>query len=923
MEKKSRSGSPAGKSNGASIVGDEGPKPVNNGAESKTELDGENVVKVMDEAKGRTLRDLQKESLRIEENVLIAQKRVQFQRLQLNQKLSDGLEAKHLDERQKMQREKLMALESVEDADKKKRKGYKRAIISLFEELKLKTSEVFPLREAQEKRNTQRRIIIEKRNAFQDTAKNLEGREKNERAELQQSHERSAKNLLIWQELNTRHVSDERKEGLLRVNRLMAQQLREIQRKEAEQLRELQHIKAKFKLNEFDSELEFVSSYELKRAYQFLVRSQRSTELKQIRREAKKNIIKLREQAKVANSLELNALKAKQLKSIEENRGKELKAFQQREAKRQEKAFEDEIAVLELEMKNMLNDDSFQMGTFAKGSSHSGPSGSEGQTSCVGAGTEADTEVSERSMATNESKSSSTGTGHESSELEKKMLKDDEIELQRRLRAMRDQASAALSVAEERLNKIEASNKEIEDSMLVSHDEELVRQREDHEAKRAIVRKRSVDPPHSSIPQSIAPFRSNALELTFALILSFSCSNLNLNSSAMRARWCICSSSTRGRRLTFRTPTRGSFRAWRKASIWSPSSESGACTRARWPATPRASSSPSCATSSATPSAPLSLSSTCSSATRKRTGTRKRTSTCRASRKRRVRTSLEECLGASTRRYVLTFHPFIRYTTLPSASELMCAIVNDVLDFAKIEARMLVLEPVHFNVISMIQDLVREQKLAAKKMRPNIEVKYEIGEGIPNSVVSDPVRIRQVLLNLVSNAMKFTFQGSIVIILRAGKATGPDTMLLEFCVKDTGVGIDKENLEHIFAAFSQAKPSITREFGGTGLGLSISKSLVERLGGKIGVSSEKDKGTSFTFTIKVKIVSDTEEREKEQEKKDAEKEKIPFPKGIDLLIVEDSATLRRLWCKLLIDQGCIVDAAGNGQEALDKCAEKQ
>ena len=103
---------------------------------------------------------------------------------------------------------------------------------------------------------------------------------------------------------------------------------------------------------------------------------------------------------------------------------------------------------------------------------------------------------------------------------------------------MRDQATAALTVAEERLNKIEASNKEIEDSMLVSHDEELVRLREDHEAKRAIVRKRSVDPSHSSIHQSVAPFRSNALQLTFALILSFSCSNLN--SSAMRARWCTC-----------------------------------------------------------------------------------------------------------------------------------------------------------------------------------------------------------------------------------------------------------------------------------------------------------------------------------------------------------------------------------------------
>ena len=254
-------------------------------------------------------------------------------------------------------------------------------------------------------------------------------------------------------------------------------------------------------------------------------------------------------------------------------------------------------------------------------------------------------------------------------------------------------------------------------------------------------------------------------------------------------------------------------------------------------------------------------------------------------------------------------------------SELMCAIVNDVLDFAKIEARMLVLEPVNFSIQSMIQDLVREQRLSAKKTRPNVEVNFEIGPDIPGMVNTDPVRIRQVLLNLVSNAVKFTYQGSIKLSLKAGKATGPDTMMLEFSVKDTGVGIDKENLEHIFAAFSQARPSITREFGGTGLGLSISKSLVERLGGKISVESEKDKGTTFSFSVKVAIVNEEEQQNSDEE--DEKSDASLFPKGINLLIVEDSATLRRLWSKLLLEQGCIVSAAGNGQEALDKCAESK
>ena len=121
-------------------------------------------------------------------------------------------------------------------------------------------------------------------------------------------------------------------------------------------------------------------------------------------------------------------------------------------------------------------------------------------------------------------------------------------------------------------------------------------------------------------------------------------------------------------------------------------------------------------------------------------------------------------------------------------SELMCAIVNDVLDFAKIEARMLVLEPVKFNVHNMVHDLVREQKLSAKKTRPNISLTFKIGEDVPQLVVTDPVRIGQVLLNLVSNAVKFTYNGSINVSLMAGRSVGSDSKMLDFTVKDTGVG---------------------------------------------------------------------------------------------------------------------------------------
>ena len=440
---------------------------------------------------------------------------------------------------------------------------------------------------------------------------------------------------------------------------------------------------------------------------------------------------------------------------------------------------------------------------------------------------------------------SSTGSGqNESSEQEKKMMLDDEIEFKKRVQGMKEQAALALKQAEDRLHKIEQENSEVEENMARAQDEELTRVREDYENKRSIVRKHNEDhvlhliKQHSREKNDIQNAHSRELQLLEkAIELESQLHEKSLHKSQV-------ASHAKSEFLSF------------------------VCHELRNPL-----------------SAIVAVVDM-------------------------LVNNNQMDMDTDTQEHI---------QSVKQESELMCAIVNDVLDFAKIEARMLVLEPVNFSIQSMIQDLVREQRLSARKTRPNIEVNFEIGPDIPGMVNTDPVRIRQVLLNLVSNAVKFTYQGSIKLSLKAGKATGPDTMMLEFSVKDTGVGIDKENLDHIFAAFSQARPSITREFGGTGLGLSISKSLVERLGGKISVESEKDKGTTFSFSVKVAIVNEEEQQnsDEEGEKSDASL----FPKGINLLIVEDSATLRRLWSKLLLEQGCIVSAAGNGQEALDKCAD--
>ncbi|QDZ17492.1 signal transduction histidine kinase [Chloropicon primus] len=806
--------------------------------------EGQEQLEIMKSMQGKTLRELQRESLCIEENVLIAQKRVRFQRSQLQNKLSEGMEAKHLDERLHVQRKKLLALQDSEDADKKKRKGFKRSILELFEELKLKTTECGHLLESRNKRNNVRKIILVKRESFQSAARELEERERDERDELYESHQRTSKNLLVWQELNMRHIAQEKKEGLLRVNRLMAQQLREIQRKEAEQLREVQHMKAKFKLTEFDNELEFVAAYEMKKAEQLFASNNKSLELKKERRNAKKVILRLREQAKVANNLELNALKAKQLKAIEENRAKELKELQQRESARMEQSFEQEIAMIESEMKEQMDrGDDADMSSYGTRSGATSSAGNKSSASSTGK-----SEVSEGQQSGASAGTDGSGSGtHQSSDAEKKLLEDDEREFQKRVEGMREAARLALVQAEARLSDIEGKNAEVSKALADGHGRELTKMNEDFETKRSIIRKQNETEvmdllkQHAGEKMDIQNAHSRELQsLEKAIELESQLHEKSLHKSQV-------ASHAKSEFLSF------------------------VCHELR---------------------NPLSA----------------------------IVAVVDMMLSNSQMEMDTDTQEHIQ--SVKEESELMCAIVNDVLDFAKIEARMLVLDPVNFNVHGMVHDLIREQRLSAKKTRPNIELSFDIGEDVPAMVNTDPVRIRQVLLNLVSNAVKFTYQGSIRVLLTAGRAAGPDTMLLEFCVKDTGVGIDKENLEDIFAAFSQAKPSITREFGGTGLGLSISKSLVERLGGTINVESEKGKGTSFTFSVKVQIVKEEHMRKDVEESKKKE-DGSDFPRGINLLIVEDSATLRRLWCKLLIEQGCVVSAAGNGKEALDKCAESK
>jgi len=204
---------------------------------------------------------------------------------------------------------------------------------------------------------------------------------------------------------------------------------------------------------------------------------------------------------------------------------------------------------------------------------------------------------------------------------------------------------------------------------------------------------------------------------------------------------------------------------------------------------------------------------------------------------------LETSLTNEQRGYVETIH---------SSSESLLTIINDILDFSKIESGNLELESVPFDLSACVEDAV--DLLATRAAEKQIELAFDIEGGIPAKLMGDSTRLRQVLVNLVGNGVKFTQQGEVVVNVRATSspenADDPDqTWLLHFSVRDTGIGIPPDRMSRMFKAFSQADASTTRQYGGTGLGLAISKKLVELMGGKLWVESVANKGSTFNFSI--------------------------------------------------------------------------
>ena len=195
---------------------------------------------------------------------------------------------------------------------------------------------------------------------------------------------------------------------------------------------------------------------------------------------------------------------------------------------------------------------------------------------------------------------------------------------------------------------------------------------------------------------------------------------------------------------------------------------------------------------------------------------------------------------------------------IKDSSNLLLNIVNDILDFSKIEAGKVEIERVEFDINTVLKDVANIVGLKAKER--GVELVFGMQKGVPAKMKGDPLRLTQVLINLINNGIKFTEKGSVTLEIERPEAAGDNKRILRFKVTDTGIGIQEEQIPKLFDLFSQAENSTSRKYGGTGLGLNISKNLVELMGGEIHAESKYGEGSSFVFTIEIEPIYEVDRR---------------------------------------------------------------
>jgi PAS domain S-box-containing protein len=244
--------------------------------------------------------------------------------------------------------------------------------------------------------------------------------------------------------------------------------------------------------------------------------------------------------------------------------------------------------------------------------------------------------------------------------------------------------------------------------------------------------------------------------------------------------------------------------------------------------------------------------------------------------------------------------------TVKFSADSLLTLINDILDFSKIEAGRVDLEAVDFDLRDNVETTLKT--LAARAHQKGLELHCEVDPAVPDTVRGDSSRIRQIVLNLVGNALKFTEKGEVKVSVQT-EAGGPKGPNLHFTVSDTGIGIPLEKHSLIFRAFSQADSSTTRKYGGTGLGLTISTRLVDMMGGKMWVESEVGKGSRFQFTLRLPPVD-------ARHVQNPSEHSLQTLQGVKVLVVDDNVSNRRIMHGILSRWGMNITLAEGGNQAL-------
>ncbi len=284
-----------------------------------------------------------------------------------------------------------------------------------------------------------------------------------------------------------------------------------------------------------------------------------------------------------------------------------------------------------------------------------------------------------------------------------------------------------------------------------------------------------------------------------------------------------------------------------------------------------------------------------------------------------IRTPMNGVIGMNNLLLKSELTPEQQYlsSVIDKSTNSLLSIIDDILDYSKIEAGKLKIRETEFRPSELIKELI--DLLSIKANEKGIRFYHQITPEAEKTVLGDPLRIKQILLNLISNSIKFTEEGEVVVQLTIENET-EDTLLVGFSVKDTGVGIPRDEMEHLFNVFFQGDSSLSRKYSGTGLGLTISRQLAELMKSQIQVSSEVGQGSEFRFTVEFKRVSD-EASEQDESLEPTSDEALPAvieeSKGLPILVVEDDSINQKVIVLSLRNLKYETKAVMNGQEAID------